>query len=69
PVIQPRYRVPYSRMQPLQMVLQSLQEKGVIADVDCPTDRVHNLVITEKKNENLRLCIDPKPLNRAIKRE
>lgn len=69
PVVQPRHRVPYSRMEPLKAALQSLEEGGVIADADRPTDWVHNLVITEKKNGNLRLCIDPKPLNKAIKRE
>ncbi|ELU10085.1 hypothetical protein CAPTEDRAFT_93168, partial [Capitella teleta] len=68
PIIQPQYNVPYSRMKPFQMVLQSLQEKGVIADVDCPTSWVHNLVITEKIG-NLCLCIDPELLNRAIKSE
>ena len=37
--------------------------------VDQPTDWVHNLVIVEKKNGSLRLCLDPRALNNAIKRE
>ena len=28
-----------------------------------------NIIIVEKKNGLLRLCLDPKPLNEAIKRE
>lgn len=32
-----------------------------------PTDWISNLVIV-KKPDKLRLCIDPKPLNRALKR-
>ena len=36
--------------------------------VDQPTDWVHNLVIVEKKNGSLRLCLDPRALNNAIKR-
>ena len=35
-----------------------------------PTDWVNSLVIREKENERLRLCLDPnKDLNKAIKRE
>ena len=37
--------------------------------VDEPTDWVHNLVIVEKKNGSLRLCLDPRDLNKAVKRE
>ena len=32
-------------------------------------DWVSNLVIMENKNGSLRLCLDPKPLNTAIRRE
>ena len=37
--------------------------------VDQPTDWVHSLVIVEKKNGSLRLCLDPRALNNTIKRE
>ena len=46
-----------------------MTQSGVIADANGPTDWVSNLVITEKKNGALRICLDPKSLNRAIKRE
>ena len=68
-VVQPRYRVPYSRMQPLKDALDSLAQRGVIAEVNRPTEWVHNLVVTEKTNGSLRICLDPQPLNEAIKRE
>ena len=42
---------------------------GIVADVDISTDWVNNLVIVEKKNNTLRLCLDPKPLNAEIKRK
>ena len=32
-------------------------------------DWVSNLVVVEKKDGSLRLCLDPKDLNKAIKRE
>ena len=43
--------------------------QGIIADVDQPTGWVSNLVITEKSDGSMRICLDPKPLNEAIKRE
>ena len=43
--------------------------QGIIADVDQPTNWVSNLVITEKSDESMRIYLDPKPLNEAIKRE
>ena len=43
--------------------------QGIIADVDQPTDWVSNLVITEKPDGAMRICLDPKPLNDAKKRE
>ena len=33
---------------------------SVIASVDEPNDWVHNLVITEKRNGSLRICLDPR---------
>ena len=37
-----------------------------MAKVDCATDWVSNLVITEKRNGKIRICLDRKPLNAAI---
>ena len=42
---------------------------GVVVKVDQPTNWVKNLVIVEKKNGSLRLCLDPRDLNKAIKHE
>ena len=69
PIIQRCRKVPYSKLPALKSTLDRLEQEGVIATVDCPTDWVHNLVITEKKNGSMRICLDPKPLNVAIKRE
>lgn len=34
-----------------------------------PTDWVNNIVITENKDEKLRICLDPSDLNKYLKRE
>ena len=42
----------------------------MIKKVDQPTDWVNSLVIAEKsKTGKLRICLDPRDLNKAIKRE
>ena len=65
PVIQQCRKVAYARYDKLKHTLVDL----VIASVDRPTEWVHNLVITEKRDGRMRVCLDPKPLNVAIKRE
>ena len=48
--------------------LDRLEKLEVIQKVDTPTDWISSLVVTMKPNGKARLCIDPKPLNKAIKR-
>ena len=43
--------------------------QGIIVSVDEPTDWVNSLVVREKPNSSLRICLNPKDLNKAIKRE
>uniref|UniRef100_A0ABM0MG72 Uncharacterized protein K02A2.6-like n=1 Tax=Saccoglossus kowalevskii TaxID=10224 RepID=A0ABM0MG72_SACKO len=46
-----------------------MENENIITKVNQPTDWVNSLVIQEKGNGRLRLCLDPKDLNTAIKRE
>ena len=41
----------------------------IIEPITKPTDWVSNIVIIEKKNKSLRICLDPKDLNAGIKRQ
>ena len=52
----------------LKEELARLRKIGVIKPVDTPTDWVSSLVVVKKPNGKLRVCIDPKPLNKALKR-
>jgi hypothetical protein len=63
PIIQSPRTVPYAKQGMLKEKLDQLEKDGIIADVKRPTDWVHNLVVTEKKNGDMRLCLDPCPLN------
>ena len=69
PVINPPRRIPHSLKAKLQQALERNVRTGVLKKVDQPTDWVSNLVVVEKKDGSLRLCLDPKDLNKAIKRE
>ena len=70
PVINPPRRVPYGLQDRVKAALNEMCSQGIIVPVDKPTDWVNSMVAVEKKNtDKLRICIDPRPLNKAIKRE
>mgnify|MGYP001799984577 FL=1 len=46
--------------------LKELENAGVISRVDEPTEWISSQVALRKPNGTVRLCIDPKDLNRAI---
>ena len=69
PVVHSARRVPHSLKKQLKHTLDLNVKSGVLCKVDQPTDWVNNLVVVEKCNGSLRLCLDPKDLNKAIKRE
>ena len=69
PVHAPQRRIPFARVQRVNEALEKLCENGVIAPVTQPTDWLSNMLIKEKPNGKLRICIDPsQTINRAIKR-
>jgi hypothetical protein len=60
--------MPYTIKPKVKSELDKLVKTGVITPVDTPTKWVSQLVIAEKKSGDLRICIDPRPLNKALKR-
>ena len=68
PVQLPPRRVPIAVKDKLQAELEILSNMEIIAKVDDPTDWISSLVVSTKRNGKVRLCIDPKPLNNALKR-
>ena len=69
PVQHPPRRVPAVLRLKLQDELNHLEKLGIIAKVEDPTDWVSSLVVVPKKEGKLRICLDPRDLNVAIKRE
>ena len=68
PAVHAPRRVPHAIKSQLKENLDKMEESGVIKKVTCPTDWVNSLVVVEKPNGKLRVCLDPKDLNAAVKR-
>lgn len=69
PVAKPPRRIPLKLINPLKKELLKLENVGIISKVEKAIEWVNNLVIVEKTNGELRLCLDPKYLNECIIRE
>jgi len=69
PVVHPPRRIPLTVEAKLKKTLDKLENDGIITKQDGPTDWVNSLLVIEKKDGSLRICLDPRDLNKAIKRE
>ena len=69
PVVTPCRKIPLKLHNKLKAELDRMESEGVICDENEPTEWVSGIVTPMKKNGDIRVCLDPRPLNRAIKRE
>ncbi|XP_048239746.1 uncharacterized protein K02A2.6-like [Haliotis rufescens] len=69
PVIEACRKVPFALHEQLKEELDRMISLGVITVVTEPTEWVSSMVIVHKKHGKLRICLDPRNLNRAIQRE
>ena len=69
PVVHPPRKIPETIRTKLKNELERMEKDDVIAKVDEPTEWVSSLVIVEKPDGSLRICMDPKQLNKNLKRE
>lgn len=61
-------RQPHALMDRIKKKLSEMEKEGHIAKVTEPTDWVNSMV-TVVKQDKVRICLDPKDLNRVIRRE
>ena len=66
PVAQPLRQIPFSRRQKVTAKLKQLEELIVIEKVNVPTSWINPLVVVEKPNGDIRICLDMRQANRAI---
>jgi transposase InsO family protein len=58
--------VPVALKKDLKKKLESMESQGVIKKITEPTDWISSMVAVKKPNK-LRICLDPKELNKAVK--
>ena len=68
PVIHAPRKCPIHLKDELKQELDDMELKGVIKMMTEPTDWVSSIVVSRRKNGKLRVCLDPKDLNKVIKR-
>lgn len=62
-------RVPVALRKRLKTELEKMVKQDILAPVTTPTAWVSSMVTTSKPNGGMRICLDPKDLNKAIQRE
>jgi hypothetical protein len=60
-------KVPIALKKPIKEELDRLVELDVLTKVEVPTDWISSMVAVQKKDGSVKLCIDPKPLNKALR--
>ena len=69
PTVNPPRRIPETLKSKLKKELDQMVKDKIIRRVTEPTDWVNSIVVVEKPNTGkLRICLDPKALNEAIRR-
>lgn len=66
PVVQAARRVQFSSLLELREELDKMEQLGVIEKVTKPTKWVNSLILVRKPNGKLRICLDPRALNKYI---
>ena len=69
PVIHPPRKIPASLPEKSKKELNEMDTDAVISKVTSPTEWVNSLVIVEKPNGALTVCLYPRDLNKFLKRE
>lgn len=69
PVVHAPRKLPIALRDSVKRKLDEMLDQGVIAKVEGPTDWVNSMTVVQKPNGDIRICLDPRDLNKYIKRE
>ena len=69
PVVHAKRKTPIQLKDEIEAELANMTQEGIIRKVEQPTDGVNSLAYSRKSNGKLRICLDPKDLNRYIKHD
>lgn len=68
PVVSATRKIPIRLRPRLKEELDNMEKLDIIVREEGPTDWVSSLVIVEKPDKKLRVCLDPHHLNKAVRR-
>lgn len=66
PVAKPPRRIPAKVIDEVKRKIVELETSGIVERADEPAQWVHNLVVVEKPDGSVRLCLDPRELNNVL---
>ena len=69
PVIPANRKFLFASLPKIKEELDRMVKLGVITLVNGPSEWVSSMVVAEKPNNKIRVCLDPKDLNKAVLRE
>ncbi|XP_059046838.1 uncharacterized protein LOC131842315 [Achroia grisella] len=69
PVVHAPRKLPIALKENVKNTLLEMVNDGIIAKVEGPTDWVNSMTVVKKASGDLRICLDPRDLNKAIRRE
>ena len=69
PVVHAPQKCPVAMWPLVHEKLDEILEQRIIVQVEEPTDWVSSLAYSWKVNGKLRVCLDPRDVNKAIKRD
>ena len=65
----PARNIPYAIKDEVKSEIDRLVKFGVLTPVNEPTEWVSQMAVARKKSGAIRICVDPAPLNTALRRE
>ena len=69
PCILPARREPIATKPAIKKELDRMVARDIITPVNEPTDWVNQMSVQYRKNGKIRICLDPRPLNKVLKSE
>lgn len=69
PVVHAPRKLPVALRDDVKRKLDEMLQLKVIEKVEGPTDWVNSMTVVKKPNGDIRICLDPRDLNKYIKRE
>ncbi|KAI8733312.1 Retrovirus-related Pol polyprotein [Biomphalaria glabrata] len=69
PVVSPCRNIPFAFQKKVEAEIETLVKRKILIPVNEPTDWVSQMAVVQKPNGDLRICIEPRHLNTALKRE